>query len=53
MKQIKKSQGLKGLYRGLTASAARDIPGWAVYFWAYEWLKQKGEQIDSKYPLTD
>lgn len=32
-------QGISGLYRGFWASAARDTPGWAVYFASYEWLK--------------
>ena len=31
--------GITGLYRGFWASAARDTPGWAVYFASYEWLK--------------
>lgn len=34
------NNGLQGLYRGFWASAWRDIPGWAVYFWVYEVLKK-------------
>lgn len=40
--------GIRSLYRGTIATLARDIPGSAAYFWAYESvyraLKPKGEQ---------
>jgi len=36
-------QGITGLYRGFWAFAWRDVPGWAVYFSAYQWLKEVGD----------
>lgn len=39
IRSILKSKGIMGLYTGFWASAWRDVPGWAVYFAAYEWLK--------------
>jgi solute carrier family 25 carnitine/acylcarnitine transporter 20/29 len=30
--------GLRSLYRGTVATLARDIPGSAAYFVAYEWV---------------
>jgi solute carrier family 25 (mitochondrial carnitine/acylcarnitine transporter), member 20/29 len=41
------------MYRGLTASALRDIPGWAIYFAAYEWLKVKGDEMNERHPVSD
>ena len=38
-KYIFKKEGIKGLYRGLTATALRDVPSYGVYFLAYEKLK--------------
>jgi len=46
---IIRQQGLSGLYRGFWASALRDIPGWAVYFGSFDYLKSKGDAICSKY----
>ena len=28
------------LYKGFTALLLRDVPGWGVYFWSYEFLKE-------------
>lgn len=46
--QITKSHGLAGLYRGMMATCARQGPGFAVYFGAYdpikEWLLVTGKQ---------
>ncbi|KAI8907682.1 hypothetical protein PhCBS80983_g02844 [Powellomyces hirtus] len=43
-----KEGGIRSLYRGTVATLARDIPGSAAYFWAYEAvyraLKPKGEE---------
>lgn len=44
IKAIIRNQGIFGLYRGFWASAWRDIPGWAVYFASFEYLKKLGEQ---------
>ena len=35
-----KQDGIKGFYRGFWAMAAREIPGCAIYFGAYEYFKQ-------------
>jgi len=43
IKAIVRNQGISGLYRGFWASAWRDIPGWAVYFASFEYLKKLGE----------
>lgn len=32
--------GLLGLYRGLTPTLLREVPGNAVMFGVYEWLKE-------------
>ncbi|TNV77299.1 hypothetical protein FGO68_gene3304 [Halteria grandinella] len=34
-----KSEGPRGLFKGFWATFWRDVPGWAVYFYAYEGLK--------------
>ncbi|KAJ3053022.1 carnitine transporter [Rhizophlyctis rosea] len=43
-----KEGGFKSLYRGTVATLARDVPGSAAYFWAYEFtyraLKPKGSE---------
>jgi hypothetical protein len=36
---IIKNEGYKGLFKGFWATFFRDVPGWAVYFYAYEALK--------------
>jgi len=38
-KKIIKSQGIRGLYRGNLICILREIPGCAVYFGAYEYIK--------------
>jgi len=43
LRNVMRTQGLKGLYRGFWAFAWRDVPGWAVYFAAYEKLKMINE----------
>ncbi len=37
--QIIKNEGYKGLFKGFWATFFRDVPGWGVYFYAYEGLK--------------
>ncbi|KAL2913377.1 hypothetical protein HK105_207122 [Polyrhizophydium stewartii] len=36
---IWKSEGLRGLYRGVGVTAAGYLPTWAIYFSVYEWSK--------------
>merc|ERR1719480_133897 len=33
--------GCTGIYKGFWATMWRDVPSWAVYFWAYEHYKNK------------
>jgi len=39
--QLVEREGISALYKGFGALVLRDVPGWAVYFWAYEFLKQR------------
>lgn len=48
VRNILRTQGMSGLYRGFWAMAWRDVPGWAVYFAAFEKLKLINEQMTSK-----
>ena len=34
-----RNEGPLSLYKGMTALMVRDVPGWGVYFWSYEVLK--------------
>ena len=34
-----RTEGSLSLYKGFTALMLRDVPGWGVYFWSYEYLK--------------
>jgi Mitochondrial carrier protein len=38
-RQIYQQIGVQGLYKGVLPLLCRDVPGWGVYFWAYELLK--------------
>ena len=42
-------QGPTGLYRGFWITAWRDIPGWAIYFTAFEKLKILNSKISNYY----
>ncbi|XP_074285314.1 mitochondrial arginine transporter BAC2 [Silene latifolia] len=39
-KSILKSEGVRGLYRGLTITALRDAPAHGLYFWTYEYMRE-------------
>lgn len=32
-------EGISGFYKGVWPMFWRDVPGWAIYFWAYEYCK--------------
>ncbi|XP_021846858.1 mitochondrial arginine transporter BAC2 [Spinacia oleracea] len=40
-KTIYKTEGLRGLYRGLTITVLRDAPAHGLYFWTYEYMREK------------
>ncbi|KAL8537601.1 hypothetical protein ACS0TY_012647 [Phlomoides rotata] len=39
-RNIFRTQGLRGMYRGLTITALRDAPAHGVYFWTYEYMRE-------------
>ena len=41
IKSIWKTEGLRGIYRGLTITALRDAPAHGVYFWTYEYMREQ------------
>lgn len=40
-KKILRTEGFRGLYRGLTITALRDAPSHGFYFWTYEFMREK------------
>jgi solute carrier family 25 carnitine/acylcarnitine transporter 20/29 len=38
---ILRREGLRGAYRGLTVTALRDAPAHGVYFWTYEYARER------------
>jgi solute carrier family 25 (mitochondrial carnitine/acylcarnitine transporter), member 20/29 len=40
MRQVVRSEGLRGLFRGITGTLAREMPGNAVYFGTYKTLRK-------------
>lgn len=40
-KSILRSEGLRGLYRGLTITVLRDAPAHGLYFWTYEYMRER------------
>lgn len=36
-----KADGIRGPLRGMGVTAMRDVPGFAIYFTSYEWLRRK------------
>ncbi|KVI06005.1 Mitochondrial carrier domain-containing protein [Cynara cardunculus var. scolymus] len=40
-KNILRTEGWRGLYRGLTITALRDAPSHGFYFWTYEFMREK------------
>jgi solute carrier family 25 carnitine/acylcarnitine transporter 20/29 len=44
MKRILKTEGLKGLFRGLNITILRDSSSYGFYFLSFEYLRRKGKQ---------
>ncbi|PIA65049.1 hypothetical protein AQUCO_00100493v1 [Aquilegia coerulea] len=40
-KDIFRSEGMRGIYRGLTITALRDAPAHGFYFWTYEYMREQ------------
>lgn len=40
-KSIMRTEGLRGMYRGLTITMLRDAPAHGVYFWTYEFVREQ------------
>lgn len=40
-KNIWKTEGLRGMYRGLTITVLRDAPAHGFYFWTYEYMREQ------------
>lgn len=41
MKQIWNSEGIRGIYRGLGITVAREIPAFGLYFSSYEFMTRQ------------
>lgn len=40
-KRIMRTEGIRGLYRGLNVTILRDAPSHGVYFWTYEYTREQ------------
>ncbi|XP_057967026.1 mitochondrial arginine transporter BAC2 [Malania oleifera] len=40
-KKIFRTEGLRGMYRGLTITVIRDAPAHGFYFWTYEYMREQ------------
>ncbi|MQL96003.1 hypothetical protein Taro_028674 [Colocasia esculenta] len=40
-KNILRNEGVRGMYRGLSITVLRDAPAHGVYFWTYEYTREK------------
>jgi solute carrier family 25 carnitine/acylcarnitine transporter 20/29 len=45
---VLKTQGMMGLYRGFWSTFWRDVPNWGLYFFTYQWLKNKDKVISNR-----
>lgn len=46
---IIKNEGFFALYRGFAANCIRDVPGWGLYFYSYELLKDLSQRFCKNY----
>lgn len=47
-----KNEGYLSLYKGITATLLRDVPGWGIYFYSYEVLKQWAAIFNKRYSTS-
>lgn len=40
VRQIVRDDGLRGIYRGMSATVVREVPGWTTQFFVYEGMKR-------------
>ncbi|EPS63389.1 hypothetical protein M569_11396, partial [Genlisea aurea] len=38
---ILRTEGIRGIYRGLAVTSLRDTPAHGIYFWSYEYIREK------------
>uniref|UniRef100_R7W1N2 Mitochondrial carnitine/acylcarnitine carrier protein CACL n=1 Tax=Aegilops tauschii TaxID=37682 RepID=R7W1N2_AEGTA len=50
VRDIMRREGLRGIYRGLTVTALRDAPSHGVYFWTYEYARERLAQTQTHPP---
>lgn len=41
LRSMQKADGLGGIFRGLSATFARDVPSYGIYFWSYELIRRQ------------
>lgn len=49
-RHIRRTEGLRGLYRGFSITVARDVPGFASYFVLYDLLVRAGKSTTDNQP---
>jgi len=42
---IVKNEGFSALYRGFWVNCLRDVPGWGIYFYLYEYTKAISKRL--------
>ena len=47
-----KEGGYRSLYKGIVANCLRDVPGWGMYFYSFELLKEKARLYHVRRPNT-
>lgn len=54
MRELLRKEGFfGGVYKGTFSLILRDVPGWGVYFWSYEYLKRQFNLQEAKKNGTD
>ena len=51
--ELLRTEGWSGLYKGFGALMLRDVPGWGVYFYSYEALKEFFGMTEAKKEGSD